>query len=837
MKNKKDIILGITIILIIVFMTIGFAFEDKILTLNNNLSLTKPGTIYIKEINVSSSNLPTDAGSLVLKNGKIELDYTFSVSKEEKNYSATYLITIQNDSPYDYTFSGFNLEPEFKLNGATSQEAGAVLTYEYTDLNLSDQVMINEVIPATEKRTVVITIHFKIKSENDNTTIDVNGSAGVNTSTDNSGTFYGGIVNSPLTLDLTKNNKKECFNVDVTNTYKNQLTYNFTLTNNNFVLVDINENSINDFTISAPSENNNDNTQQIELCLMINEGSQFASETEKTQVVINPTGLGSFSVGTITINVDKDENLTYEGRPEVENVTFETTKYDQDNSSLITKVSWSRKDTDGLSIANWYINLYSDNSTEPITTFTIDGSENISNYELIIPNSILTSTKFTDALNNNNNFYIKVYGKDTAGNSGETYCNDTNDYCVASNSTSLKYKFTLTYTGNASLTNTSNNEATIYLNNPFTTVITSTNSNYTLNGITIKKGTGDTPETLENGTHYNYALQSNSSTTADLTIFENIINDDITIEVATYYSGWECLIKGTKIKVYNGYKNIEDIKYDDLLVVYSYELGKEVYEYPIKIEEEGKTDHYQKITFSDGSILKTFGAHGIFSKDANKFVSVLDRNNFNIGTTVLKIENKKLKEVKVVKLEKIKEETTYYNITSTRYLNIIANDFITTDPILPISNIFSFNKNITWGKDRELYLKTKDFIPYELLKKYFPKYLYEGIRMGEAKYLINQGKINVAEYISKFNKMNFVPIPTDKSGNNKWMITTSIDLENNSKGKYYTEGSTYKLPKAKKYTNKKFIGWYNTADNKYYQEEKKIKVKYGMYFEAIYKNK
>ena len=50
-------------------------------------------------------------------------------------------------------------------------------------------------------------------------------------------------------------------------------------------------------------------------------------------------------------------------------------------------------------------------------------------------------------------------------------------------------------------------------------------------------------------------------------------------------NGW-CLAEGTKVLLANGtYKNIENINYDDLLLVYSYETGKFVEEYPIWIEK------------------------------------------------------------------------------------------------------------------------------------------------------------------------------------------------------------------------------------------------------------
>lgn len=839
MKNRVELLLGVGIFFLLFFLTIGYASYSKIVELNGNVTLKEPGIMQITSIEEHSSDLPEGSGGPKLVNGDITLEYSFTIEKasqNSENYTATYLVNVANNSPYDYVFTGFSLEPTITVNGEVSEQGGAVLTYEYTDLGVANQVNINETIPAGKPGVIVITIHFSIKSEIDNATIGVGGSANVNTSTDNSGSFYAGIVNSPVTLDLTDDTVPDCFNVDVTNTYSSKQSYYFSLTSNNFSLVDRNGNNLGYFDIEAPSENNEENVQNVELCIVENEGSVFASETVKTQVVINPTGLSNFSTGTITINVDVTDDVTYTGAPQINNVTFSTVKYDQTDSSLVTNTSWARIDTDSIDVEAWYIDLYSDAGTL-ITTFEISGEENISNYELKIPQSVLTgNTAFTEALGNSSNFYIKVYGKYPNIDSGGSRCEENTNYCVVSDSVSLKYQFTLTYSGNATMTNITdetNKTTTVYLNNSFTSVITSS-SGYTLSGVTVTKGSGDTATTLTSGTHYSYALQENSSTVADFTILDDVIDNDITVAVSAYYSNWECLIKGTKIKVYGGYKNIEDIKYDDLLVAYSYELGKEVYEYPIKIEKEGKTNHYQRITFDDGSILNTFGSHGIFSIDANKFVSVLDRDNFDVGTSVLKLEDGNFKEVKVVGLEMIEEETTYYNITSTRYLNVIANGFLTTDPILAISNNFGFNEDFTWSDERDKYLATGDFIPYEMLKDYFPKYLYEGIRMGEAKNLINQGLINIEEYVAKFSQMQFVSIPTDKDGNNKWMITTSTDLENNSKGNYYTEGSFYKLPKSKEYAGKRFIGWYNTADNKYYQDGDLVQVNHGMYFDAVY---
>lgn len=837
MKKKNDCVIFIFLVIVLILMTIGYAAYDKILTLNGNISLIKPGVVEITDIVEYSSNLPENSGSLTLVDGKINLDYSFSVSRSENNYSATYLITVDNNSPYDYIFSGFSIEPSIVLSGATEEEATAVLTYEYADIEYDKLVSLGGVISSGDYGIVAITIHFYIASENSNTQIGVSGGASVNTSTDNSGNLYAALVNSPVSLDLSGDNTIGCFDIDVTNTYSSSQTYYFSLTSNNFNIVDEDGNSLGNFTINPPSDDSESNVLTHRACLVKKTDSVFTSDTATTQVVINPTGLSNFSVGSISVKVDYDESIIVDGYPMVSDVSFSTVKYDTESSSLITSVSWNRIDTDSFDVYSWFIDLYStsgDGNDVLISSFTVSGDENISNYQLSLSSDILNDSNFVSAIDAGNSFYVNVYGQYDGLDNASSYCSSSSEYCASSAAIDLNYQFTLTYSGYATLDELSDTTTTVYLNNSFSSSITA-DTGYALTGLSVTKGSGDNAITLENNVDYVYTLDASSSTTASFVINENVIDDDITVSIsATYTEG--CLIAGTKIKVFGGYKNIEDINYNDLLVVYSYELGREVLEYPIKIEQSGKTDHYQKITFSDGSVLGTYNDHGIFSKDYNRFVSVLNKDEFNIGSNVIKVIDGKLLTVSVVNIETIYEDTTFYNISSTRYLNVISNDFITTDPLLPISNNFKFYDNIKWGIDRDEYLKTNDLIPYDLLKNYFPKYLYDGIRMGEAKNLLNKGLITISNYVSRFNSIPFEDIPTDKFGNNIWMISNSNDLDHGFRGRYYKEGSFYTLPVPKNYLNKKFVAWYNTSDNLYYQPYDIVEVKHGMFFEAIYDN-
>ena len=300
-------------------------------------------------------------------------------------------------------------------------------------------------------------------------------------------------------------------------------------------------------------------------------------------------------------------------------------------------------------------------------------------------------------------------------------------------------------------------------------------------------------------------------------------------------NGDSCLVEGTKIKTIDGYKNIEDIRYDDLLATWSYDLGKIVYEYPIWIEKEDVSDYYQKTTFSDGTVLKTVGFHGVYSYDLNKFVSVDDKDNFKVGTNVAMVDNGDLKKITVTDIEIIEERVKFYHVESTRYYNIISNNIITTDGYVELTNLYDFNSNITWSGNEEILKDKNNLYSYNELNM-VPYYLYKGLRMKEAKHLVNNNVITKEELINILNStmLNETETlqPIMKNGSRYWMVTLETDKMNDkNKGKYLKkEGSTYVLPKD---DDVKY--WYNSSDNTYYKPGSKVKVYHGMHFTKIEK--
>ena len=294
-----------------------------------------------------------------------------------------------------------------------------------------------------------------------------------------------------------------------------------------------------------------------------------------------------------------------------------------------------------------------------------------------------------------------------------------------------------------------------------------------------------------------------------------------------------CLAEGTKIKIANGStKNIEDITYDDLLLVWDYENGTYTYEYPIWIEKENYSSSYTHIEFSDGSYLNVVGNHALYDLDKNEFVNM---ENIEVGSKIAKIIDNNINEVEIVSIEEVNKTTKYYHVVSTRYYNVIANDILTTDDMVILSNLYGFNNNISW-ENRDY--QNIDLYKYEEFSDILPYYLFKGLRVEEANVLsqyISKNEFRMYLLENQLNP-NMILLPkTNLFGKRVWMVTTSDDnLNLLNKNKYLmTEGSKYVVPNPSNKLN--FVSWYSTVDGKYYNPGDIIKINMGTHLVAIYR--
>lgn len=144
---------------------------------------------------------------------------------------------------------------------------------------------------------------------------------------------------------------------------------------------------------------------------------------------------------------------------------------------------------------------------------------------------------------------------------------------------------------------------------------------------------------------------------------------------------YSCLIAGTLITLFNGTtKKVEDITYDDELLVWDFFNGCFTSAKPRWIKIKQTSPVYNKLTFSNGATLGlvgeggTQGYHRIYNKQAGLFTHT-GVPETPIGTITF-AEDKT--EPVLIKQELINEEVDYYNIITDKHFNLFANGILTS---------------------------------------------------------------------------------------------------------------------------------------------------------------
>lgn len=149
--------------------------------------------------------------------------------------------------------------------------------------------------------------------------------------------------------------------------------------------------------------------------------------------------------------------------------------------------------------------------------------------------------------------------------------------------------------------------------------------------------------------------------------------------VGSFYMS--CFIEGTQITLADGTtKAIEDITYDDELLVWNFYDGKFDKAKPSWIKVEEIAPRYNLVKFSDGREFGTVGAggekgyHRVFNKEAGAFTHI-GTNATPIGTTTFADDGTN---PTIISEEIIEKPVKYYNIITDKHYNIFANGILTS---------------------------------------------------------------------------------------------------------------------------------------------------------------
>lgn len=186
-----------------------------------------------------------------------------------------------------------------------------------------------------------------------------------------------------------------------------------------------------------------------------------------------------------------------------------------------------------------------------------------------------------------------------------------------------------------------------------------------------------------------------------------------------------CFVRGTKITLSDGVKkNVEDITYDDNLLVWDFDNGKVASAKPLWISKAMVTNEYHKITLSDGTILNLVGSNGkchrLLCLEDNAFTYAVDM----VGKHTFR-QNGMI--VKVVSAETIQEEVEYYNLITDYHMNLYANGILTScrySNLYPIQDVRTYPAMKYVKQEREI-------VPFDAYEGMIDRKWYNGLRLGE----------------------------------------------------------------------------------------------------------
>lgn len=162
------------------------------------------------------------------------------------------------------------------------------------------------------------------------------------------------------------------------------------------------------------------------------------------------------------------------------------------------------------------------------------------------------------------------------------------------------------------------------------------------------------------------------------------IVDDYTVKVTgdgTVSADYECLIEGTQITLADRTtKAIEDITYDDELLVWNFYEGRFDTAKPSWIKVAEVAPRYNLVKFSNGAEVGFVGAggekgyHRIFNKEAGAFTHTGRKDTPNGTITFAQDATFPT----VISQEVVEKEVKFYNVITDKHYNLFANGILTS---------------------------------------------------------------------------------------------------------------------------------------------------------------
>jgi hypothetical protein len=143
-----------------------------------------------------------------------------------------------------------------------------------------------------------------------------------------------------------------------------------------------------------------------------------------------------------------------------------------------------------------------------------------------------------------------------------------------------------------------------------------------------------------------------------------------------------CFTENTLISTKSGDKFVQDITYDDDILVWNFDEGRLDYAKPIFIKQEQISDSYWRVTDEDGKTVNLVGSNGKSHRLYNKRTHLFEYPQ----------------DIPECKCEEIHESVKYYNIVTAYHFNCFANGILTSkrysNMLYPITDEMKYDKTV-----------------------------------------------------------------------------------------------------------------------------------------------
>lgn len=230
--------------------------------------------------------------------------------------------------------------------------------------------------------------------------------------------------------------------------------------------------------------------------------------------------------------------------------------------------------------------------------------------------------------------------------------------------------------------------------------------------ICIREQTSDSVQFIKYDASYFVLWQSGAVFEADKALdIADLDAAGITVDKQDVIAYWLCMLKGTLITLADGTKKpIEQITYDDELLVWNFYDGKFDTAKPCWIKISQVAHEYNLCKFSNGVEVGFVGEggnkgyHRIYNDEAKCFTHT-GVTETPIGTTTFAED---MSMPTLVGQEVVKKEVKYYNIITDKHYNLFANGILTSCKLsnkYAIENMKYVGKQLITDEEEQAYFE------------------------------------------------------------------------------------------------------------------------------------